>query len=377
MWLIDLFQSDYTLRIVSLGSALLGIVSGVIGSFAVLRKQGLLGDAVSHAALPGIAIMFIFLQTKDALLFMLGALIAGLIGTGLIVAINRYTRIKVDSAMAFILSVFFGFGLVLLTYIQKLPNANQAGLDKFIFGQASTLLKRDVQLIAVVGAILLVLVALFWKELKIVSFDRDFADSLGISSRFVSLLLSAMIVLSIIIGLQAVGVILMSALLIAPGVAARQWTDRLVIMVLLAGFFGAISGLLGTLISSLVSKLPTGPTIVIIISLIVVISLLFAPNRGLLWQYIRDRKRRKDISEDAALYNLYLLARNHNDLTHGHDISAIKPTKFRHSNDYMPLKRILENLQSNGYVEQLYFDKWHITPAGVDYLQDNQLVRED
>ena len=131
-----MFFSDYTIQIVSMGSALLGIVSGVIGSFAVLRKQSLLGDVVSHAALPGIALAFLLVQVKDTSVLLIGALIAGLLATGVVHVIDKYSRIKFDSALALVLSVFFGTGLVLLTYIQKIPNANQAGLDKFIFGQA-------------------------------------------------------------------------------------------------------------------------------------------------------------------------------------------------------------------------------------------------
>lgn len=168
-----LFLTDYTLQIVSLGSALLGIVSAVIGSFAVLRQQSLLGDAVSHAALPGIALAFMFTQRKETAVLLLGALITGLLAALLVIIIDRYSRIKFDSALALVLSVFFGGGLVLLTYLQKIPNANQAGLDKFIFGQASTLLKSDINTILVVGLIIILTVIFFWKEFKIISFDRN------------------------------------------------------------------------------------------------------------------------------------------------------------------------------------------------------------
>lgn len=375
--MIEMLQTDYTLRIVSMGSALLGVVSGVVGSFAVLKKQGLLGDAVSHAALPGIAIMFILFQTKNTAMFMLGALIAGLLATGLITVVEKYTRIKMDSAMALILSVFFGIGLVLMTYIQKIPNANQAGLEKFIFGQASTLLRRDVIFIMIVGSVLICLVVLFWKELKLVTFDPEFADSLGISSRKVMFILSSMMVVAIIIGLQTVGVILMSAMLVAPGVAARQWTDRLSVMAVLAGIFGAFSGFLGTLISSSVSKMPTGPSIVLIISVIVVISLTLSPNRGLVWRWIKERRHRRDISEDKVLSNLYDLALNHQDLSHAHAASAIKPIKYNGKRGNPKLHTALEHLKSKGYVERDYFDHWSITETGVAYIKDHPLRKGD
>ena len=377
MNLIEILQGDYTLRIVSIGSALLGIVSGVVGSFAVLKKQGLLGDAVSHAALPGIAIMFVLLQTKSTAMFMLGALIAGLLATGFISVIEEYTRIKMDSAMALVLSVFFGVGLVLMTYIQKIPNANQAGLDAFIFGQASTMLRRDVVFVFIVGVILILLVLIFWKEFKIVTFDADFADSIGISSRRVSMVLSSMIVVAIIIGLQTVGVILMSAMLVAPGVAARQWTDRLSLMVILAAVFGAVSGFLGTLVSSSYSRMPTGPSIVLIISLIVVVSLTLSPNRGLVWRTIRERRHIRNINEDKVLSNLYDLALNHENMNHGHSTAAIKPVKTRGGRSSRYLLDALEHLVGKGYVKRDYFERWVITEEGISYIKDHPLRKGD
>lgn len=288
---ISLF-SDYTFQTVALGSALLGIISGVLGSFAVLRKQSLLGDGVSHSALPGVVMAFILLGSKNTEVLLLGALISGILATLFIIGIVRHTRIKFDSALALIMSVFFGLGLVLLTYVQRVPNSNQAGLKSFIFGQASTLLRRDIYIMAICGIVLLTLVLLFWKEFKLFTFDSDFAQSLGFSPKKLNLLLSFMIVLAIIIGLQTVGVILMSAMLITPAVAARQWTDRLWVMVMLSAIFGAVSGIAGTAASSLVPKLPTGPAIVVCISIIVIISILFSPRRGILHKIYQHRKNR-------------------------------------------------------------------------------------
>lgn len=287
MDIINIILKDYTLQIVSLGAAILGIVSGVLGSFAVIRKQSLIGDAISHAALPGIALAFIITGTKHTEVLLLGALIFGFLASSLINFITKYSKIKFDSALALVLSVFFGFGLVLLTFIQKIPNANQAGLDKFIFGQASTLLKRDVGVMTGVGVVLIILVIVFFKEFKLVSFDEDFAKTLGFSSSRINAILSAMIVTAIIVGLQTVGVILMSAMLIAPGVAARQWTNKLHIMIILSSVFGAVSGVVGTIISSSFEKLPTGPVIVIVITVIVFFSLLFSPNRGIVYKYFK------------------------------------------------------------------------------------------
>lgn len=290
-WILALFH-DYTFQTVALGSALLGVISGVLGSFAVLRKQSLLGDGVSHAALPGVVIAFLLTGSKNTEILLLGALLTGLMATFIIINIVKHSKIKFDSALALVMSVFFGLGLVLLTYSQKMPNANQAGLKRFIYGQASTLLERDIVIMATSGAILLLTVALFWKEFKLFSFDAEFAQTIGFNTNKLNGLLSFLIVLAIIIGLQTVGVVLMSALLIAPAVAARQWSNRLWLMVLLASAFGAISGVIGTLINSAVPGLPTGPVIVVCITIIAVFSLLFAPGRGILLQIYRRLKNK-------------------------------------------------------------------------------------
>ncbi len=281
---------DYTFQTVALGSAILGLISGVLGSFAVLRKQSLLGDGVSHAALPGVVLAFILTGSKDTEVLLLGALIFGLLATLFMLSIVKHTRIKFDSALALVMSVFFGLGLVLLTYVQKIPNSNQSGLKRFIFGQASTLLKGDVYFMIICGIILLAVILLFWKEFKLFIFDSEYARSLGFPAQKLNLLLSFLIVLAIIIGLQTVGVILMSAMLIAPAVAARQWTNKFWVMVALSALFGALSGIAGTVGSSLTSKLPTGPAIVVIVSTIVIFSVLFAPGRGILQKLLHRRK---------------------------------------------------------------------------------------
>ena len=294
---LAILLNDYTFQVVALGSLLLGIVSGVLGCFAVLRKQSLLGDGISHSALPGIVIAFLLTGNKNVEILLLGALLAGLLATFSIIGVVKYTRIKFDSALALIMSVFFGFGMVLLSYVQKIPNSNQAGLSRFIFGQASTLLKRDLYVLSVAAVILLVLVGLFWKEFKLLCFDREYAESLGFSTQKINLLLSFMIVLTIIVGLQTVGVILMSAMLITPAASARQWTNRLSVMVGLSAVFGGISGVLGTMASSLVPKLPTGPSIVVCLSAIALLSMFFAPQRGIIAKRIQKRKNRIALKE--------------------------------------------------------------------------------
>ncbi len=293
--LIDILYAlatDYTLRTVALGSAILGLVSGALGTYAVLRGQSLIGDAISHAALPGIALAFLLTGSRLTLVLLLGALAAGWLATLAIMAVTQTSRITFDSALGLALSVFFGVGLMLLTYIQQTAGAQQAGLDTFLFGQAATLVTDDVWTMAGLGAVALLGMALCWKEFKLLSFDPAFARSLGLPVRMLDTLLMTLLVLAIVIGLQTVGVVLMSAMLVAPAAAARQWTDRLGVMVALSMAFGVAAGVCGALISSLVANLPTGPTIVLCVSAIVAVSLTLAPRRGLLWRYLRDRRTR-------------------------------------------------------------------------------------
>lgn len=283
---------DYTLRTVAVGAAVLGMVSGALGAFAVLRRQALLGDAISHAALPGVVLAFLITRSKAPLILLIGAGLAGWLAILWVMSIIRNTRIKADSALGLVLSVFFGLGLMLLTFTQRLPDSRQAGLDTFLFGQAATLIEQDVLLMAALGGAALLIMWLFWKELKLLSFDRDFSISLGLPADRLDALLTSLLVVAIVIGLQAVGVVLMSAMIVAPASAARQWTDRLGWMVGLSAFFGALAGVTGTLISSLSSGISTGPVIVLVASLIVFISMFFAPNRGLVARALRRRAAR-------------------------------------------------------------------------------------
>ncbi|MDQ2669232.1 MAG: metal ABC transporter permease, partial [Gemmatimonadota bacterium] len=258
----DLFF-DYTLRTVALGAASLGAVSGTLGAFAVLRRQSLLGDAISHAALPGIVLAFILTGSKQTFVLVLGAAIAGWLGTLFVLWVVRNSRIPEDSVLGIVLSVFFGLGLVLLTYVQKLPDASQAGLSTFLFGQAATLVTSDVLVIAALGGIAVIVVMLGWKEFKLLAFDREYGVSLGIPMRAVEVLLTTVLVVAIVVGLQTVGVVLMSAMVVAPAVAARQWTDALGRMVLLSAGFGALSGVTGAMASATTTGVPTGPAIVL------------------------------------------------------------------------------------------------------------------
>lgn len=356
--MFDLFP-DYTTRIVALGAGVLGLVSGALGSFAVLRKQSLLGDAVSHAALPGIAVAFLLTRSKAPLVLVCGAAAAGWLAVLLAGSVVRTTRVKEDSALGLAMSAFFGFGLVLLTYIQQLPDARQAGLTTFLFGQASALLLEDVFTTAALGGATLLVLLFFWTEFKLLSFDPDFAATLGLRVRVFDVLLTTLLVVAIVIGLQMVGVVLMSALIVAPAAAARQWTDRLGVMVGLAGLCGAASGVSGAVLSSRY-KLPAGPTIVLCVSALVLGSLLFAPNRGLVFNGVRQWRQRRRLRLEAVLLDLYELAEQHPAQEHGHAVAVLQAMGMGQGD----VRRSLARLADRGWARQDVAEGWLLTPAG-------------
>ncbi|MCO5218103.1 MAG: metal ABC transporter permease [Thermomicrobiales bacterium] len=284
---------DYTLRNVALGGMLLGIVAGVLGAFAVLRRQALLGDTLSHAALPGICIAFMITGSRESLVLLIGAGIAGWIGTWILLRTVNATKLSEDTMLGVVLSVFFGVGILLLTYIQQTNNANQAGLDKYLFGQAASLIAKDVATFAILGIASLSAVFVFYKEFKLLSFDPEFLASLGLPVRRLDLALTSLLVVAVMIGLQTVGVVLMAAMVIGPGTAARQWTDNLRTMLVLSGLFGGLAGLIGAVVSVQANRLPTGPSIILALTVIVMASILFAPEHGIIADWWRSRTRRE------------------------------------------------------------------------------------
>lgn len=300
----------YTLRVVTLGALLLGALSGAVGSFAVLRKQSLLGDALSHAALPGVGIAFL-LAGRELWALLLGAAAASFIGLWFVGLVTRNTRIKQDTAMGIVLAGWFAIGIGILAFIQQRPDASQAGLDTFIFGQAAAMVVSDVRLLAVLSGVTLLVLAIGWKEFKLATFDPSFAQANGYRVRLTTAVLLFLVVVAIVIGLQLAGVVLMVGLLIAPGTAARQWVNTLEQMVVLGGILGAISGAVGALASGLDAGLPTGPMIIVVASLLVVVSLLFAPGRGVVWDARRRHADRRRFAAANVLKVAYRYEESH------------------------------------------------------------------
>ena len=341
---------DPNVQWVLVGTVLLGIASGVLGSFALLRKQSLLGDAMAHAALPGICIAFIIYGAKSMSWFLIGAAISGLIGTYCIQAVIKHSRIKEDTAIGLVLSVFFGIGIVLLTYIQQNLRGNQAGLDSFIFGQAASIVGNDVTIITTIASILIIVTFVLFKELKLITFDPQFAQGIGLPVKWLNGLLMTLIVAAVVIGLQAVGVVLMAAMLITPAIAARYWTERLDQMVIFAGIIGGLSGVIGTLLSTITRGMPTGPLIIIAATIVFIISLIFGTKKGLLIKFIQHMKVQKQVTRENIVTALYELSEHSLKGSNGKEIGSFPIEKIvdgRRLNAFT-IKQVLKDLRHEG-----------------------------
>lgn len=297
--LVDLL-GDHTVRTVLLGASVVGFVAGALGSFAYLRRQSMMGDVVSHAALLGITAAFIAASLvtgsgHHTLVLLLGASVAGVLSILFANLVVRHSRITMDGAMAISLALFFGGGLTLMRVIQTGPFSQRTGLNAYIFGRAAAITRADLQLIALFALVALAFMLLNWKVFKLYSFDAVLAELVGYRARTVEPLLQATIVLAVVIGLKVVGLILMIAFVVAPASAARQWTRSLEGMVLLSGLFGAGAAAVGTIISVWVGDVPTGPVIVLVLSAIVALSLLAAPGRGIVARALRRRRQRLEL----------------------------------------------------------------------------------
>lgn len=286
--------TQYSFIVVAIGTMLLAMATGIVGTISILKGQSLIGDAVGHASLPGIILAFMISGRKSSLILMLGAIVAGIVAFLLIQIISEGSKIEADTAMAVILSAMFGMGMVLKSYIQgnqKYQGASQSGLASYIFGQAAYILREDVYIILAVSVISLALFIVFYKEIKVYVFDMVYAYTIGINSRLTSLLIMIITMILIAAGLKAVGAILISSMLITPAVTGLQWSKSYEKVLVIAAVTGAVSAFLGTFISSAVKGFSTGPSIILIMSVIALFSVLFAP-RGIVRMLLNIRKMR-------------------------------------------------------------------------------------
>lgn len=301
---------DYNTRVVVIGTTLLGLAAGLIGTFLVLRKRALLSDTLSHATLPGIALAFILMTLltgdgKQLLALIGGAAIFSVFGTASVLVIQRFSRLKDDAALGIVLSVYFGLGIALMGMATRMDAGNAAGLSSFIYGKTASMLFSDALLIAITALVAAIACIAFFKEFSLVCFDADFGRTQGWPVTRIDLLMMTLVVLVTVIGLQAVGLILVVALLIIPTASARFWTHRLRAMLGLSGLFGALSGLLGSGISALMANLPAGAIIVLVASSFFVVSMIFGSARGLLRLGLDRLRLRRKIMNENLLRDLH------------------------------------------------------------------------
>jgi len=339
--------ADANVRAVVLGSLLLGATAGAIGCFAFLRKRALIGDTLAHAALPGVVIGFIIAGGKIPLALLLGAMLTAWLAALAVNVITARSKLAADTAMAVVLSVFFAAGVVLLSLVQQSGDAAQSGLSHFLFGRAASLMTTDVRNFAVLAIVSLVVLIALFKEFKLIAFDDVQALALGLPARALDLLLTTLLVVAVVVGLQAVGVVLMAAMLITPAAAARLWTNRLSVMVWLSAIFGGVSGVTGAYISTLAPQMPTGPWMVIAVTFLFAISLLFAPRQGVLSRTMSFFALRARTLEEHILKAFFHVGEERRDWRSPVTLAQLGQARFFRGNT---LSRGLKKLRRRGLV---------------------------
>nr|WP_321249757.1 metal ABC transporter permease [uncultured Ruegeria sp.] len=292
LWDALTLQLGYNATLVAIGASLLGVSAGVAGTFLFLRKRALVSDAISHATLPGVCLAFMVLVAlggdgRNLIGLLAGSAVSAWVGLLCMNWLTRHTRLAEDAAIGAVLSVFFGMGIVLLTVIQTMGVGRQAGLEGFLLGSTAGMLWADALIIAMGGAVTLLLVMIIRRPMMMVAFDPEYAAARGVPVHRVDLAMMGLVMAVTVVGLKIVGLILIVALLIIPPVTARFWSDRSDRVVLLAGLTGGMAGYLGAGISASAPNLPTGPIIVLVSLGFFALSLLFAPVRGVLAAILR------------------------------------------------------------------------------------------
>lgn len=300
LWQALALNLGYNATLVAIGATFLGIAAGVTGTFLFLRKRALVSDAISHATLPGVCLAFLAMVAlggdgRNLIGLLAGSALSALAGLYCLSWLVRHTRLAEDAAIGAVLSVFFGFGVVLLTVIQTLGAGRAAGLEGFLLGSTAGMLRADALVIAAGGALALLCVLVLRRPMTLVAFDPEYAQARGLPVARIDMAIMALVMGVTVVGLKIVGLILIVALLIIPSVAARFWTERAEQVVLIAGVIGGVSGYLGAALSASAPALPTGPIIVLVAFVLFLISFLLAPGRGVLAALLRHRSYQRRV----------------------------------------------------------------------------------
>lgn len=299
--------ANYTFRTMLIGATMIGGISGALGCFLYLRKQSLISDVIGHSAVAGVMVAFVVatavlgVNGRSMLTLTIGAVISSTLAVLMANWISRDSRIGMDAAMAICLSLFYGAGMVLMRIITHSKLPGRGGIDKYMFGNASTLVTEDLYVIGGFGGLAVLVMLVLWKEFKVFAFDPVLAAMQGFSPRILIPVLMSSATIAVVIGVKAVGLILMIAFAIMPAAAARQWTKRLSTMVALASAIGALSGAVGSIVAVNAGRVPTGPVVVFVLFLVFIFSMLAAPQRSVLRRSLVRRRKARELAAAAAL----------------------------------------------------------------------------
>ena len=357
---------DYTLMVVMTGAGLLGAACGLISSVNVLREQSLLGDVISHSALPGVIIAFILTGSKELSVLILGGLVSAVLGIILIQIISNGLNRKKDEAFAIIVSVSFGLSILLISLVQR-KSLSIAGLESFIFGQAATMVKSDLMLISFLFVFITGCFILLRKEIMLAVFDPILFRCLGFSAFAIETVLIICEILAIVIGIRAVGVVLLVSMLIAPMAAARHWSNNFYLLMVMSSLVGLASGVSAAVLSSLWENMPTGPIMILILSAVVFISLFFSPRRGIIRRWYLRQRGAKLYKQEFILRNLYELSMNHSEPFRAHSLDVLQ--SLAEANSFRISQHEMSYLAQLGNISECGQNQWCLTQKGLDYLK--------
>ncbi len=360
---------NYAMVYVTSTLVILGALTGIVGCWLFLQQKSLYGDTIAHATFPGLTLCFFLTGLKNTNMLLMGGLCSALCATLIIYSLHKNSSLKKDTILGITLAGSFGIGSIMLTKIQSIPNAHQAGIAQYLLGNPATMLYQDCIMIIAIAIALLFFIVRYFNEYKIILFDPVYAQTVGIAYTKLTGYALCMITITTVLGLQAIGIILMSALLINPAAAAYQWTKSFKKMLILSSIFGAISCCSGTLISCYQPHIPTGPVIIVIATCITICSILFGPH-GIFMLKIKRYSQKTSINTATLLSRFLLFNEGQINPYHAHDIAALNAI----GKTITPTQ--LNNLQQQGYVKNTHHNFWCLTHKGVLLLQKIGLYKD-
>jgi manganese/zinc/iron transport system permease protein len=328
----------------------ISLSAATVGCFAYLRKQSLIGDVVAHSTLPGVCLAYMFTHTKNPFFLLLGAFASGTLSIYAIDWILKYSKLKADAALAIVMSIFFSVGILLLTYVQHTGSGAQSGLDTFLFGKAAALTEQDMWTFLLVSFLIIAIIFFFYKDFMLYTFDLNYALAIGKPVKLYKIVLTSITVLAIVLGISTVGVILMASLLFTPVATARFWSNKLSSIIPIAALLAVLSSFIGTFLSYSDEHTPTGPSIVLVLAIVALISFVMAPKKGILSKSLNHIRNAQKIQEENILKTMYQLGEQSDDFSKKYSEELIAQKR-----NFEPkiLKKGLDRLISKGYVEKI------------------------